>query len=110
MLAPLSKLKGIFDLKDCEDKPYFPYLFNTHENKDIVLPNLPDPKYYCPETMKPAEYKKFMQWYEKNRETPFNLQRELYIYGENDTKLLLSAIIEFRSLILQITKGIYSFF
>jgi hypothetical protein len=31
--------------------------------------------------------------------------KELYIYGENDTKILLGAIIEFRKLLLTISRG-----
>jgi hypothetical protein len=83
--------------------------FNTFENKDVELPHLPDIKYYSPETMKPNEHKKFLSWYEQNKDTPFNLRRELHIYGENDTKILLGAIVEFRKLILMITKGIVIF-
>jgi hypothetical protein len=105
MLAPLSKLKGIFNISDCDEKPYFPYLFNSQKNKDADLKHLPDIKYYQPESMKKEEYEKFMRWYEDNKDQPFNLRKELYSYGENDTKILLGAIIEFRKLLLTISKG-----
>lgn len=105
MLAPLSKLKGIFGLHDCEEKPYFPYLFNSQRNKDVILPHLPDAEYYTPEKMKPTDQQKFYDWYNKNKGTPFNLREELYAYGENDTKILLGAIIEFRKLLMKISEG-----
>jgi hypothetical protein len=110
MLAPLSKLKKIFNLKDCEEKPYFPYLFNSQRNKDVVLPHLPNAEYYTPEKMKPDEQQKFYEWYEANKRTPFNLRKELHAYGENDTKILLGAIIEFRKLLMtEISDGLFHF-
>ena len=42
-------------------------------------------------------------WYKQNRLKPFNLFESLREYGENDTKILLLAVLEMRRLLLEIT-------
>ncbi|KAL3072361.1 hypothetical protein niasHT_036657 [Heterodera trifolii] len=102
----LDGLKSTFDL-DCPDKPFFPYGFNRRENYEIRLPHLPPKEAYFPGSMKPAKLEKFEQWYEVNRHTPFFLPEELRDYCENDTEILMLAILKFRQILLRdITNGL----
>ena len=76
LMAPLDALKKTFNLK-CENKLYFPYLFNKKANKHAVLDHLPPIGDYCPNTMKPEKREKFIEWYNQNKNTPFSLFEKL---------------------------------
>ena len=60
LLAQLPKSFGLKELK----KGFFPHFFNTPENQDDMLLNLPDMKYYDPDSMSKERRKEFMEWYE----------------------------------------------
>ena len=47
-LEEFPKSFGLDELR----KGYFPHLFNTKENQDVTMPNLPDIECYYPNSMK----------------------------------------------------------
>ena len=104
MSVPLDNLNKTFGLIS-QLKPFFPYLFNTKENMHESLESLPPPEKYIPNGMMPEKRKKFFQWYNSNKNTPFNLKTSLKEYCENDTAILLEAIIKMRQILIDITDG-----
>ena len=104
LLAPLDGLKKALNLK-CENKMFFPYLFNTKANMFVQLDHLPPLEDYIPNGMKPEKQKQLIKWHAENKNTPFSLFSALPEYGNNDTQILLEAMVEFRRLLIQITGG-----
>ncbi|KAL3076772.1 hypothetical protein niasHS_011509 [Heterodera schachtii] len=101
----LEDMPKTFSL-DCDDKPFFPYSFNRRENYGVRLQHLPQKDDYCPGSMKLDKYEKFEKWYDMNRNTPFFLPHELRLYCQNDTEILLSAIVQFRRIMMdEVTNG-----
>ena len=101
MSVPLGNLKKTFNLK-CENKMFFPYLFNSVKNYNRRLSTLPPASDYIPDSMMPEKRKEFEKYYKKNFETPFYLPTKLSEYGLNDTEILLEAIIEMRRILKNI--------
>jgi hypothetical protein len=66
-------------------------------------------EYYLPDTMKPEERKKFIQWYLENQNTSFFLPDKIREYCSNDTEILMEALIKMRQIILNITGGFDAF-
>ena len=64
---PLSveKFPKTFSLHE-RKKGYFPYRFDTTENRFYSGP-WPAKEYYTPDQKKPDERKKFLEWYEKQK-------------------------------------------
>ena len=58
----LKALPKAYELEEIE-KGTFPHLFNTTANANYVGP-WPAAHYYTPDSMKPAEREKFLEWYE----------------------------------------------
>jgi hypothetical protein len=79
LMAPLDALKKTFKL-DCENKMYFPYLFNRRVNRDRELDHLPPMENYLPNAMKPEKRANFIKWYDENKNTSFNLRKALPEY------------------------------
>jgi len=104
LLAPLDGLKKALNLK-CENKMFFPNLFNTKANMFVQLDHLPPIEDYIPNGMKPEKKKQMIKWHAENKNTPFSLFKALPEYGNNDTQILLEAIVEIRRLLIQITGG-----
>ena len=77
--SPLSALPATFNLK-CENKLYFPHLFNKVANKDVILPCLPPKDDYMPKSKKPDDFQKFEKWYEEHKNEPFSLKEQLKMY------------------------------
>ena len=72
----LAKLLNSMDLKELK-KGFFPHLYNTVEHEHDILPCLLDMKYYDPDSMSKERGKEFTQWYELNKNKPFNFQQEM---------------------------------
>ncbi|WAR09982.1 ZN358-like protein [Mya arenaria] len=85
-------------------KGYFPHLFNRKENQKVVLPHLPGLHYYTPYSMKPEARTKFLKWYEENKNTPFDFQREILRYCQSDVDILRKCCLKFRALFMDLTK------
>jgi hypothetical protein len=98
-LAALIKAFGL----NIIDKQYFPHLFNKPSNYNNPLPHLPPSNDYLPETMKTADRQKFMDWYNRNYNTPFDLKEKLPEYCSNDVSILIHALIEMRQKFFKIS-------
>ena len=104
LLKPLSKLPKMFGLTELK-KGFFPYTLCTPENMNYDGP-FPSEKYYDPTSMKGSfsektgeltgEIQIFKNWYEKNKNNHFNLQKELYDYCNSDVMILKQACLIFR--------------
>ena len=62
-LAQLPKSFGLVELK----KGFFLHYYNTAEHQNDVLINLPDVKYYDPDSMSKERREEFFKWYEENK-------------------------------------------
>uniref|UniRef100_A0A914HM00 ATP-dependent DNA helicase n=1 Tax=Globodera rostochiensis TaxID=31243 RepID=A0A914HM00_GLORO len=103
---PLAQLPLTFGL-NCQDKPFFPYLFNKKSNYNVRLDTLPDKCYYSPESMSEKKFEEFSKWHDENSDKmSFYLPDELRIYTRNDTEILMCALLAFRRLFMEhVTKG-----
>ena len=99
-LADMPKAFGETELA----KGYFPHLFNRTENQSVILPQLPDMKYYNPDGMKPKSREMFLSWYSKHENDSFDFQTELLHYCRSDVDILRRCCLRFRSLFMQVTK------
>ena len=95
-LSSLPKSFGLSELK----KGFFPYLFNTQHNQNVVLTELPDQKFYNPDDMYPEKREEFLQWYAANKHKGFDLQKEMLDYCISDVTILQEACMKFRELVL----------
>ena len=100
--APLSTFPKTFGLTELK-KGYFPHLFNTPENENYVGP-IPDKKYYCYDTMREDERKKFIEWHHKKVEEGyiFDMNKELVEYCDSDVDILRRGCLELRKQFLEI--------
>ncbi|XP_052761746.1 uncharacterized protein LOC128204370 [Mya arenaria] len=85
-------------------KGYFPHLFNRKENQQVILPCLPDLKYYTPDSMKPEARQAFLNWYTENKNTVFDFQKEILRYCRSDVDILRKCCLKFRSSFMDLTK------
>lgn len=100
---PLAEMPSAFGETELA-KGYFPHLFNRKDNQHIVLSHLPDTHYYTPDNMKPEAREKFLKWYEENKNTPFDFQKEILRYCESDVDILRKCCLKFRTLFIDLTK------
>ena len=98
-LAKLPKALNIPELS----KGYWPHLFNTWENQNVELPNLPDMSFYNPDGMKPEQREEFLEWYNANRMNKFNFREEILKYCRSDVDILRKACLRFRQMFLEMT-------
>ena len=101
---PLDKFPKSFGLTGIK-KGYFPYLF---KNTKYVGPLDGIPiKYFCFKKLKDKKtYDEAVEWYEKNKNTIFDYQKELVEYCMNDVQILRQGCIKFRNNLLNINKQI----
>ncbi|NQY54713.1 MAG: hypothetical protein HRT42_14210, partial [Campylobacteraceae bacterium] len=107
---PLHKFSEIFGI--FETKGYFPHLFNVAENANY-LGILPDVKYYSPDTMKgdthaltgvaTGERGIFLDWYDENKNSVFDLNKELIKYCKIDVNLLSKGALIFHKSFYELT-------
>ena len=98
----LSKLPGAFGLTELA-KGYFPHFFNTRANQGKVLSHLPEMKSYNPDSMKPTNRQKFVDWYYKHQHDAFDLKQEIIKYCQSDVDILHRCCLHFRSLFINMT-------
>ena len=94
-LAQLPKSFGLVELK----KGFFPHFYNTAEHQNDVLLNLPDVKYYDPDSMGKERREEFFTWYEQHENDVFGFQKEMEEYCISDVDILLQACWKFRQLL-----------
>ena len=89
---PLAQLPKSFGLEELK-KGFFPHFFNTPENQEVVLLNLPDIKYYDPDSMSKDRRNEFLDWYKIHKNDQFNFQKEMQEYCISDVDILLQALV-----------------
>ena len=99
---PLARLPKSFELKKLK-KGFFPHFYNTIEHEHAMLPSLPDIKYYDPDSMSKERRKEFKEWYQVNKNKPFNFQKEMKEYCISDVDILQKACCRFRELMMEAT-------
>ena len=80
---PLAQLPKSFGLEELK-KGFFPHFFNTPENQEVILLNLPDIKYYDPDSMSKDRRNEFLDWYELHKNDPGTCLMWLYSYFLED--------------------------
>ncbi|CAD5208223.1 unnamed protein product [Bursaphelenchus xylophilus] len=95
---PLGSMPKALGL-EVDSKGTFPHLFNTPAHYQADLPHHPDIQYYCPDSLNANKRQELLDFYEENRDKPFNFKQQLYDYGIQDTRILLHALVKFRSMI-----------
>ena len=98
----LAKLPKMFKLKEPR-KGYFPHLFNTKANQNVVLDGLPDLQFYNPGAMKPEDRDSFLTWYDKHKGVRFDFRHELLEYCRSDVDILRRCCLKFREDFMEIT-------
>lgn len=98
-LAKLPKSFGLSELR----KGFFPHLYNRKENQNKVDSCHPPLEMYSPDTMSGEGRKAFLAWYEKNKDKPFDLQKEMVSYCISDVDILRKACCRFQKLVLSST-------
>ena len=93
-LAALPKSFGLSEMK----KGFFPHLFNKTENQKCKLSGLPDIEYYDPDSMYEGKRDEFNEWYEANKNVPFDFEKEILEYCISDVDILLNACMKYRLL------------
>ena len=97
----LFKLPKAFGLEELT-KGFFPHLWNTVENQNYVGA-IPDASFYGPDQMSQAKRAEFYEWYNKQRDVTFDLQRELEKYCISDVDILQRCCGVFRNLFVENT-------
>jgi len=85
-LATFPDTFGITEMK----KGFFPYLFNTDDNANYIG-EIPDIKYFTPETMSSKKYNEFMEWYPKQTGI-YDFKKELIEYCDSDVDILKKSL------------------
>ena len=99
---PLANFPKTFELKELK-KGFFPYFFNTPENENIILTNLPEIKYYDPDSMSIERRQEFLKWYSEHENDSFNMCTEIHEYCLSDVKILMEGCLKFRDLVMSVT-------
>ncbi|KAL3115698.1 hypothetical protein niasHT_013256 [Heterodera trifolii] len=96
-LASFVKTFGL-QIDGVDNKKYFPHKFNKAANYGVVLDSLPPLDDYYPGGHFPEERKKLEQWYEENRNTPFDLREVIADYCKADVQILAHGMVKMRQL------------
>ncbi|KAL3068190.1 hypothetical protein niasHS_016436 [Heterodera schachtii] len=96
-LASFVKTFGL-QIDGVDNKKYFPHKFNKAANYGVVLDSLPPLEDYYPGGHFPEERKKLEQWYEANRNTPFDLRKVIADYCKADVQILAHGMVKMRQL------------
>jgi len=110
-LDALPKTLGILELVQAKGiefgKGFFPYAFNTEENKNYVGP-LPDKKFFEPEHMSRQRRVAFEQWFVATQaefaDKPYDIVEQGRLYCGQDTRILALCVGEYRRLVLELTR------
>uniref|UniRef100_A0AC34RHK7 DNA-directed DNA polymerase n=1 Tax=Panagrolaimus sp. JU765 TaxID=591449 RepID=A0AC34RHK7_9BILA len=88
----LSNLPKTFNL-DVNDKGYFPYMANSMT--DYTLDELPPIESFGYASKPPQAQLDLKKWYDENKQTKWNLKKELDHYCKNDVRILAHACQKF---------------
>ena len=98
----LAKFESTFDLKELK-KGFFPHNFNRPENYKYIGP-IPPKEDYTPQFFSNKKFKEFNEWYKTQLNIVFNFDSEIKAYCWSDVNLLLEGCLEFRKIMMKITK------
>jgi len=104
----LSKFPSTFGFTDFQSKGFFPYSFNTFENRDYSG-RIPPIEFYESEKMMTSVRDDFIKWYESQKNSHFDLNQELLKYCCNDVELLKKGCLIFRKDLINISSGLCPF-
>lgn len=78
------------------EKGYYPFLFNTKENKTYIGP-IPDVKYFGADAMSNYDRERFLNWHNQqvNENIIFNNRNELIKYCKLDVEILRKSCAKF---------------
>ena len=107
LAMPLSSFPSTFGLQELK-KGFFPHLFNTSNNQNYKGP-LPNKKYYDPDGMSESKRVEFEAWYTQHQNDQFDFANEILLYCRSDVQILMEGCMAFRTLFMDITKGIDPF-
>jgi hypothetical protein len=99
MPLSLRKLPEAFGLTS--SKSWYPHYFSTIKNLDYVGP-YPDVLFYGESDMSEAKIREFLNWYEGQKDEPFDNMRVLESYYQDDVTVLCQACQIFRRVFLAI--------
>lgn len=88
-LAAMPKMFGLDE--EQYKKGYFPYLFNTPEHQSYVG-TIPAIQWFEPNMMSPEKRLDFLQWYEENKNVPYDFRHELEEYCRSDVRILAHSL------------------
>uniref|UniRef100_A0AC34QCH9 DNA-directed DNA polymerase n=1 Tax=Panagrolaimus sp. JU765 TaxID=591449 RepID=A0AC34QCH9_9BILA len=88
----LSNLPKTFNL-DVDDKGHFPYMANSMT--DYTLDELPPIESFGYASKPPQAQLDLKKWYDENKQTKWNLKKELDHYCKNDVRILAHACQKF---------------
>ena len=98
-LAEFPKAFGNKELK----KGFFPHYFNTDENQNYVGP-YPPKETYGYRFFSTKKLQEFEEWYSKVSINLFDLRKEFLDYCWSDVHLLAEGCLEFRKIIIEMTR------
>ncbi len=102
---PLSKLLTTFGFED-DVKGFFPHGYAWADRLYKKRKMLPKLAHYWPGKYKPAERTALIDWYNNERDKPFDFKDSAKVYGKQDVRILAKACLAFRNEIMGITGGV----
>ena len=102
MPLPLAALPEAFGLQNMA-KGEFPYLYNMPAHYGVVVPELPAPEFYCPQSKNARRRAEFEVWYEENKSREFDFDLELERYCELDVAILRDAVVGYMETSIRLT-------
>ncbi len=102
----LSSFADTFGLDKSQfSKGYFPYRFVTPENLHTTFPSLPEKHWFEFEKLKNKKsLAEAEQWYEENKNKPFNPWKEAVLYCRQDVSILKQGCEIFKNMFIQTSK------
>ncbi|KAI1302111.1 hypothetical protein HDE_02635 [Halotydeus destructor] len=99
---PLSSFAKSFSLP--QHKDFFPHDYHTLDKLYIGPTTWPAKGYYNTDRMSFKEKQDFDEWYEQQKEKPFDILKEMDFYCRKDVEVLMSGFMCFRDIFRSITE------
>lgn len=105
-MCPLKDLPKMFGFDNdavAGVKGWFPHKFNVPANRNYVGP-MPGLQFFYTANMKDEEYDAFMEWYEEEKDKPFDLRASMEKYAYADVEILKKATVMYHKLCNELTE------
>ncbi|MEO5355451.1 MAG: DNA polymerase, partial [Magnetococcus sp. XQGC-1] len=86
-------------------KGYFPHFFVAPDKLNYIGP-LPDPDMFGCRDMKAKQYAEFMEWYNQNKDIPWNFAESMKLYCCQDVTILKEGVLKFRKTVINMIANI----